>query len=259
MNKMLIAWLLASGLFIGMLILLEAGRRLGIQRRARDPEGAQTGTGVVDGAVFALVGLLIAFTFSGAASRFEQRRDLIIEETNAIGTAWLRLDLLPTSTQPVIREHFKQYVDARLEVYRKLPDMQAALAELTKATGLQEQIWTQAIAAGQTDGAPSSATMLLLPALNAMFDIMTTRTMATQMHPPMAIYGFLVALALASALLAGYSMAASKTRSWLHILGFTLVLAAAVYIIIDLEYPRLGLIRVDAFDQALVDLRVSMK
>ena len=59
MNKMLIAWLLASGLFIGMLILLEAGRRLGIQRRARDPEGAQTGTGVVDGAVFALVGLLI--------------------------------------------------------------------------------------------------------------------------------------------------------------------------------------------------------
>jgi hypothetical protein len=259
MTKMLVAALLAIGLFVGILILLEVGRRIGGRRLARDPEGARAGTGAVEGAVFALVGLLIAFTFSGAASRFDVRRDLIVQETNAIGTAWLRLDLLPPSVQPAIRDNFRQYVDARLEVYRKLPDVAASQAELAKATALQGQIWTQAVAAGRMDGAPPPATMLLLPALNEMIDITTTRTMATQMHPPIVIYGMLVGLALASALLAGYGMAGGQTRNWLHIIGFATVMAVAVYVIIDLEFPRLGLIRVDVFDQALVELRASMK
>ncbi len=259
MTKMLVAALLAIGLFIGILILLEVGRRIGGRRLAIDPEGARAGTGAVEGAVFALVGLLIAFTFSGAASRFDVRRDLIVQETNAIGTAWLRLDLLPPSVQPAIRDNFRQYVDARLEVYRKLPDVEASQAELAKATALQGQIWTQAVAAGRMDGAPPPATMLLLPALNEMIDITTTRTMATQMHPPIVIYGMLVGLALASALMAGYGMAGGQTRNWLHILGFATVIAVAVYVIIDLEFPRLGLIRVDVFDQALVELRASMK
>ena len=83
--------------------------------------------------------------------------------------------------------------------------------------------------------------------------------MATQMHPPIVIYGMLVGLALASALLAGYGMAGGKSRNWLHMIGFATVMAVAVYVIIDLEFPRLGLIRVDAFDQALVELRASMK
>jgi hypothetical protein len=259
MTKMLVAALLAIGLFVGILILLEVGRRIGGRRLARDPEGARAGTGAVEGAIFALVGLLIAFTFSGAASRFDTRRDLIVQETNAIGTAWLRLDLLPASVQPAIRDNFRQYVDARLEVYRKLPDVEASQAELAKATALQGQIWIQAVAAGRMDGAPPPATMLLLPALNEMIDITTTRTMATQMHPPIVIYGMLVGLALASAMLAGYGMAGGQTRNWLHILGFATVMAVAVYVIIDLEFPRLGLIRVDAFDQALVELRASMK
>jgi hypothetical protein len=68
----------------------------------------------------------------------------------------------------------------------------------------------------------------------------------------------LFGLALAGALLAGYGMAGGRARSWLHMVGFAAVLAGAVYVIIDLEYPRLGLIRVDAFDKALVELRDSM-
>jgi hypothetical protein len=257
MNTMLMAAVLAVGLFVGILAMLELGRRLGIRRLASDPTGAQAGTGAVEGAVFALVGLLIAFTFSGAASRFDARRDLIVAETNAVGTAWLRLDLLPAD-QSAIRDSFIQYLDARLAVYRKLPDLVAARAELAKATALQATIWAQAIAAGQREGASPDAIKLLLPALNEMFDITTTRTMATQAHPPYVIYGMLIALALASALLAGFGMAGSKSRSWLHIFGFAGVMAVAVYVIIDLEFPRLGLIRVDTFDQALIELRASM-
>jgi hypothetical protein len=126
--------MLAIGLFFGMLLLLEIGRRIGLRRLATDSEGARQGFGVVEGAVFGLMGLLIAFTFSGAASRFDTRRQLVVEEANAIGTAYLRLDLLPPSTQAALRENFRRYVDARLEVYRKLPDMVAAMQELTNAT-----------------------------------------------------------------------------------------------------------------------------
>ncbi|MBK5967110.1 DUF4239 domain-containing protein [Thiocystis minor] len=259
MNKILAASLLAIVLFVGMLALLEIGRRLGHRRLASDPDGARAGTGAVEGAVFALMGLLIAFTFSGAASRFDTRRDLIVQETNAIGTAYLRIDLLPVNAQPDMREHFRQYLDARLEVYRKLPDLQAARSELAKASALQGDIWTQAIAAGHMEGAQPDATKLLLPALNEMFDITTTRTMAAQLHPPMVVYGMLVGLALASALLAGYGMAGGRSRNWLHMVSFPAVMAIAVYVILDIEYPRLGLIHVDAFDKALVELRANMK
>ena len=259
MNYALTALSITFGLFFGMLLFLDIGRRIGLRRRAQDPEGAGVGTSAVDGAVFALLGLLIAFTFSGAASRFDARRVLIVEEANAIGTAYLRLDLLPASAQPALRDLFRRYVDSRLEIYRKLPDLDAVKAELARSTQLQGEIWTQAVAAGRLEGAPPAATMLLLPALNQMIDITTTRTMAGQMHPPTIIFGMLYGLALASALLAGYGMTGGRSRDWLHMLAFAVVLALAVYVIIDIEYPRLGLIRVDAFDQVLVEVRASMK
>jgi len=95
--------------------------------------------------------------------------------------------------------------------------------------------------------------------LNQMIDITTTRTMATQMHPPVVIFVLLFGLALASALLAGYGMAGGKSRNWIHMLGFAAVMAVATNVTLDIEYPRLGLIRVDAFDQVLVDVRDSMQ
>jgi hypothetical protein len=101
--------------------------------------------------------------------------------------------------------------------------------------------------------------MLLLPALNAMIDITTTRYAATENHPPFVIFGMLAVIAMASAVMAGFEMGAARERSWLHILGFALILSVAVYVILDLEYPRRGLIRVDAFDHYLVDVRNSMK
>ena len=246
--------LLAGGIFAAMLGCLEIGRRYGAHRRAQDPEGA--GAGVVDGAVFALLGLLVAFTFSGAASRFDERRKLIIEEANAIGTAYLRLDLLPAAAQGELRGRFRDYVDARLAVYRALPDLDKAKAELGRANRLQQEIWSRSVASA-TGSQP--ATMLLLPALNAMIDITTTRTMAAEMHPPEIIFVLLVGLALLSALLAGYAMAGGTARDWIRMAAYAFTLAGAVYVILDIEYPRIGLIRVDAFDQVLVELRASMR
>jgi hypothetical protein len=238
-----------------MLVCEEVGRRLGMRRARLDPEGARAGAGVVEGAIFALLGLLIAFTFSGAASRFDDRRKLIVEEANAIGTAYLRIDLLPAAVQPEMRDAFRRYVDTRLATYRAVPDMDKVKLELERGNALQQEIWKKAVAAS----VGSQAMMLVLPALNEMIDITTTRTTAVQMHPPLVIFVLLCGLALLSALLAGDAMAGGKKRDWIHMATFALALAGAVYIILDMEFPRVGFIRVDAFDAVLVELRASMK
>jgi hypothetical protein len=251
--------LVAVGLVVGMVALLEIGRRIGLRRKRRDPEGGREGLGPAEGVVFALLGLLIAFTFSGAASRFDQRRHLIVQEANAIGTAYLRVDLAAPGLQPALRESFRRYVDARLDVYRKIPDMAAVEAALAEVARQQKEIWRQAIAATRAEGSHPNLTVLLLPALNAMIDITTTRTMAAYIHPPTIIFVMLIGLALAAALLAGHGMAAAKTRSWVHVVGFAVATAVALAVILEIEFPRVGFIRVADFDRVLVELRDSMK
>jgi hypothetical protein len=250
---------LALFLFIGIVIMLEVGRRLGLRRAAREGEATQAGTSALAGSVYGLLALLTAFTFSGAASRFDARRALVVEEANAIGTAYLRVDMVSPAAQPALRDSFRRYLDSRIAAYRKLPDIAAARAELARATKLQGEIWTQAVTACRTPDSHPSLTMLLLPALNQMIDITTTRTMAAQMHPPVIIFMMLVVLALVAALLTGHDLARGGARSWLHMLAFAVILSATVYVILDIEFPRLGFIRIDAIDQVLVDLRASMK
>jgi NADH:ubiquinone oxidoreductase subunit 6 (subunit J) len=257
MGFLLNIFVVVGALFLGIVFLLELGRRIRLARMEREGDVGK-GVGAVEGAVYGLLGLLIAFTFSGAATRYDSRRLLIVEEANAIGTAYLRLDLLPAEARASLQDKFRQYVDSRLEVYQKLPDIKAAKAALDKSVGYQNAIWAEAVAAGQSTSS-TSATMLLLPALNQMIDITTTRTVATQIHPPFVVYVLLVGLALVSALLAGFAMAENRSHNWLHTLLYAAVLSLAIYVILDLEYPRMGLIRIDAADQLLVDLRQSMR
>jgi hypothetical protein len=248
-----------SVMFVGMLVCLEIGRRLGLRRLIAEPKEAMAGLGAVEGAVFSLYGLLLALTVSGAPARLDIRKQLIAEEANAIRTAYLRLDLLSPDAQPALRELFRNYLDSRLEVYRKLPDLAAAMAELSRSTTLQREIWSRTTAATRLPGSHPDAGKLLLPALNVMIDITTTRTMAARIHPPLVIFGLLFVLALVCSLLAGFSMAASMQRNWLHILSFVAITVISVYVFLDIEYPRAGFIHLGAYDQVLVDLRADMK
>ncbi len=259
MGFMMPAVLFAACWLVGMLLMIEIGRRAGLRRLARDPAKGMAGLGPIEGAVFALFGLLIAFTFSGGASRFDSKRQLIVEETNDIGTAFLRLDLLPASAQPALRALFRDYLDSRLATYRKMPDWDAAKAEFVRSEALQREIWTRAVAATLEPGAHVDAAKLLLPSLNNMIDITTTRTMAFRTHPPPILYGLLFVLGLGCSLLAGYGMAEGKHRSWIHILGFALIMGISVFVILDLEYPRMGFIRLDPYDRVLVELRQKMQ
>lgn len=255
----LIASLSAAGLLLGMLLFLEIGRRIGTRRLAHDPEGLAKGIGAAEAAVFGLLGLIIAFSFSGAASRFEDRRHLITQEANAIGTAWLRIDLLPADAQPPIRALFRHYTELRATAFADAENIGTAKKAIAAETaGLQNEIWTKALAAARRPDAPSHAMMLLVPALNEMIDITTTRSMAMENHPPTVVFVLIVVLSLIGSLLVGYSMSENKGRSWLHSVAFAMIMALVAYVIADLEFPRMGLIRIDAADQVLVELRRSM-
>lgn len=256
MNFILASSIYAAILFAGMIAFGELGWRIAKKRAARDPEGAWHGIGVVDGAVFALLGLLIAFTFSGAVSRFDQRRDLIVEEINAIGTAYLRIDLLSQESQPDLRQAFRRYLDSRIAAYELLPDVDAAEREVENSNRIEGEIWELALAAARGS---QPATMLLTPALNDMFDIATTRTLAARQHPPNLIFYMMFGLSLIAAALAGYEMARANARSLLHVIAFAALTTIVFFVILELEYPRKGLIRLSAFDASLVELRAGME
>ena len=246
-------------LFLIMLLVLETGRRIGKRYYSMEESDHHRGNRIlVESAIYGLLGLLIAFTVSGAANRFDARRTLTVQEANAIGTAYLRLDLLPAAAQPELRRKFRRYAEARLAVFRLLPDFAASNAEAVRANELQRSIWNEVIAA--LPGVPQSATLMLLPALNEMFDITSSRAIAAQAHTPLVILCALAVLALFCCLLAGYGLAGENPLgSALRMIGFALIVTLTIFVILDLDYPRVGLIRLDYADQALIDVLAGMR
>ncbi|HWF66347.1 MAG TPA: hypothetical protein VN670_03525 [Acidobacteriaceae bacterium] len=234
-------------LFPAMVLLLELGRRVRIRRKV------EAGNAAIEGTVFALFGLLLAFTFSGAMTRYDAHRNLIVEETNNIGTAYRRLDLLPTNSQPGMRQLFREYATSRLHLYDTVaPEISA------ESLRLQDVIWQQAVQDCSAPGANPDATKLLLPALNSMFDITAIRQNVFNMHPPAIVYLLLFVLSLWCAFMAGCSMSGIE-RNGLYIVGFALAVTLTIYATLEIEYPRRGLIRLIQTDQSLVHLRDSMK
>jgi hypothetical protein len=243
-------------LFVGMLLLARLGRRLALERAGTDADGTWQGIGVVDGAVFGLLGLIIALTFNGAVSRFEARRALVIDEANSIATAFRRVDILAADSRPALRESLRRYLDLRIEAYRSFPDLGEVRAALDASERIQQDIWQQAIASS-SEG-PPARTALLAQVLNQMFELAAKQRAAILMHPPMVVFAIMFVVALIASMLAGYAMATRGSRDRLRTLCFSTVTAFAFYVILDIEFPRLGLIRVDAADQALLDVRALM-
>jgi hypothetical protein len=257
MQTIILSILFAAGLFGGMLVCLRIGWRIGRKRLQSLGEDGHAGLGALDGAVFGLMGLLVAFTFTGAASRFDARRTLVTEQVNAIGTAWLRLDLLAEPEREKARAGFRRYVDTQLEIVRNAGNDHAVLAGMARLSSIQQEIWATLIQAAKSDKT-LPLTQAVLPPANEMFDLSTSRFMAAQQHPPVAVFLMLGLLLLVSGLLAGYGMAKSERQSTLHLLGFASIMALSVYLILDIEYPRLGLVRIDSFDRAIIEMRESM-
>ena len=248
---------IAIGLFLAMLLFLEIGRRIGVRRLQMSGPDARVGVGVVDSAVYAVLALFLGFAFSGATGRFDHRRELVAHEITSIGTAWSRIDMLPSELQTPVRAEFQRYVDALVSSYLTPGTAAEAERQRNATTRVKSDLWARAVAACST-AVGEKARMLLLPAINEMFDNVEREHLARRMHPPGVIYVMLGVAAMAASLFAGYAMSNAVTRNWLFTVGIAATISIMTYVIIELEYPRLGWVRVNGFDQALVELRATL-
>jgi hypothetical protein len=215
------------------------------------------GFGPLEAGVFSLLALLIGFTFGDAMTRWEMRRQLMVQEANTIGTAYRRLDLLEPNDRNRLQHQFKRYVAARLELYQVLHQTTPPKAETEQVALLQDSIWRGALAAGHAED-NNTADLMLIPALNQMIDITTTRAAVTRAHPPAIIYLLLIVVAMVGALIAGYGIGMHARRSLVHMVAFASVMAFSIWVIMELEFPRRGLIRLDPGDQLLNEVLQGM-
>ncbi len=215
---------------------------------------------VAEGAVFTLLALLVAFAFSGAYERFENRKLHVMEEANVVNVAYKGIDMMAPETQPALRQGFRDYLDVQLLFYKNAKyaaTNKVFYYNIGRQETVEDKIWALALSACKITKDPI-ATQLFLPDLTNMFDTETIGMEITRVHPPIAIFGLLVGLAVLSGFLAGYSTASSQSKLSLHILSYVAITAFTIYIIIDLEFPRVGMIRVDSFDKILQDVRDQM-
>jgi hypothetical protein len=261
---LLFAVLIAAAFFICSLFLLNYGRRLGLRYLHKDA-GTMAGLTTVEGAVFALIGLLLAFTISGALQRFDERRQLVIQEANAATTAHDRLALFEGDVARYLQIKLKDYVQARIDLYRMPHDYSLwkqtelfSLEQQDKIIDLKNRLWDATVAAcPQASFRPACAQAV--PALANLFEVARLRLGASEKHPPQVVYVMLFGLGLGGSLLAGFGMAAATARSWIHMLIFAGTLTVALYLVTDMEYPRLGLIRLENFDHFLVEAHQQMQ
>jgi hypothetical protein len=260
----LFAVLIAAAFFLCSLFLLNYGRRLGLRYLHKDV-GTMAGLTTVEGAVFALIGLLLAFMISGALQRFDERRQLVIQEANAATTAHDRLALFEGDVARYLQIKLKDYVQARIDLYRMPHDYSLwkqtelfSLEQQDTIIDLKNRLWDATVAAcPQTSFRPACAQAV--PALANLFEVARLRVGASEKHPPHIVYVMLFGLGLGGSLLAGFGMAAATARSWIHMLIFAGTLTVALYLVTDMEYPRLGLIRIENFDHFLVDAHQQMQ
>ncbi|HKN67733.1 MAG TPA: bestrophin family ion channel [Gemmatimonadaceae bacterium] len=243
----------AIALFVAMILCLEVGREIGLVRTELAGPESRAGVGVVQGVSSAILALLLGFVFSGATARFDQRRQLIVQQVNAIRSAWQRVDTLAPDQQSDIRNEFRRFVDALVESYA----FPASLSPAAGVTRAEEQVWSLSVAACLTPEG-ERARMLVLPSLTDMFAAVERERLQRRIHPPAVIYVMLVVASLITALLAGYNMANISARNWLLHVAVAAIVSLVIYVIVQVEYPRLGLVRVDAFDRALLELRATM-
>lgn len=229
---------------LGMYGCLELGRWWGRKHLASNQSGGNEWIGIIDGPILAVYGLLLAFTFSSAISRHEERKKNIIEEANVAAQAYWQVDLMPSAARPQLREQIKDYIRSRLNCYRLRSDPAAYQQELDRSHQIQDQLWHSAITASGSETARSDASSIL-SSLNDLRSLTTSRKILAGFHPPAIIMLFLLALSLVASFLVGYQVSTIKRKSWPHIILFLAFLAFINYLIIDLEYPHVGWIQID--------------
>ncbi|MDB5986115.1 MAG: hypothetical protein JWR16_1168 [Nevskia sp.] len=238
-----------------LVLAAELGFRLGRRESRGIGEHTRSQAGAIQAAVLGLLALLLGFTFSLSSARFDARKQLVVQEANAIGTAALRAALLPQPYPRELAKLFPPYVQVRLGFLDAGTD-QDQLKEVARRTqALQTQMWALATAAAIADPHAVS-TGLALQALNDMFDVTSKRSAALRNRVPESVLQLLFFVAFVSFALTGYSLGLSGARALKLVLMLAALVAAVIILIVDLDRPRRGLIVVS--QQSMLDLQQSL-
>jgi hypothetical protein len=256
MNRELLDVFPLWGLFIAACVLawlaLEAGYRLGRWRHARSVEEKDAPVGAMVASILALLAFMLGFTFSLAAARFEGRRQVVLEEANAIGTAYLRARLLPEPQRAEAAKLLREYVDVRVRGVREGKVAEA----LARSEELHAQLWSQATAAAEKS--PTPITGLFIQSLNEVIDLHSKRVLVgLRSRIPIVIWGGLFALAAIGMASTGYQAGLSATRRSPAMLLLVVAFAGVLFLIADLDRGREGFLQVS--QEAMTDLQRSMQ
>ena len=243
------------GLFLVILLVallsVECGYRLGKFRRSRSEQEKEAPVGTMVGATLGLLAFILAFTFGLAAARFDTRRQVLLDEANAIGTTYLRAGILPEQREE-IRALLRDYVGTRLEAIRS-----GNIAEgIRQSENIQHQVWAQAVAVGEKN--PNSIVVgLFIQSLNEVIDLHAKRVQAgLRSRIPGPIWVGLFAVAALSLATMGYHAGLVGTRRSLAVLAVAFTFSVVIELIADLDRPQEGVLRVS--QRALLDVQQSM-
>jgi hypothetical protein len=249
--------IIASLLFIGIILFYFIGMKLRQYRLKRDPLFESPGMGPFEGAMLGLISLLLAFTFNKSACYYDTRRELLIHETNCIGTVLLCSDMYPDSVRRAFRFDLKEYITARISYYEAGNNEMVINSALKKANIFSEKIWNRAALIAQRDEVVIKS-MQMIPALNDMIDAVTSREEARNAHVPVSILWLLFFLCLTGSFIVGYAVK-SKKPDWVVLLSYSLITVMTIYLILDLDQGRNGIINTSSTHQNMYNLQNSFQ
>lgn len=245
------------GLFLGSCacswLSLEFGYRLGNWRHVHAADEKEAPVGAMVGSTFGLLAFMLAFTFGLAASRFDERRRVVLEEANAIGTTYLRTRLLPEPHRTELARMLREYVDVRVRGLQigKVDEV------IVRSEELQRSMWSEAAQAAEKNPG-SIMTGLFIQSLNETIDLHAKRLLVgLRSRVPFVIWIVLFSLALLGMNAVGYHAGLSATRRSPAMIGMVIAFAAVLYLIADLDRGQEGMLTVG--QQAMVDVQTTMK
>ncbi len=235
--------------FVGLWLSARIGVAL---RKRRAVQDEREDFGIILGATLTLLGLIIGFSFSMAISRYDQRKNYEEAEANAIGTEYLRADLLPAAEAATVRALLRKYLDQRVLFYSTRDERQLQRVDAYTAQ-LQTGLWSTAVAPAEADSTPLAA--LAVAGMNDVLNSQGYTQAAWWNRIPPAAWGLMITIAICCNLLIGYGAHGAKTETFL-LLVVPLVVSISFFLIADIDSPRRGIIRV--IPQNLISLSRSL-
>jgi hypothetical protein len=242
-------------LFAAMLATWDIGRRIGIRERERSDEDARTHVSGLLGALLGLLALLLGFTFSMAAQRFETNREMVAHEANAIATAYRRADMAAEPERLALKNLIRRYVDARVHLYEAKIDLVKRNAITAESRRLQDEMWQQAMVTAAR--APTSTTALLVEGVNQLIDEQELRLQAVRNHVPPTILWLLMLMSAIATGLMGFVSGFGNRRHRAPTIVVIGLIALVIVVIVDLDRPTRGFIR--GGQDALLDLQRAVR